>query len=116
MAQFTREPEFSRMSEGAISISQAERHPVSGKWRDWWLMTDLRGGADPIIGAEVETPDEWFAAISVGAGVAITPRSTAGRRRGTYGRDSAQGLESRRSTSLHRRVPMGHRGRMGLGE
>ena len=35
------------------------------------------GGAEAIIGAEVETPDEWFGAISTGAGVAITPRSTA---------------------------------------
>lgn len=60
------------LGEPFVAITTA-----SGAWRDWWLMTHLRGRAEAIIGAEVETPDEWFAAISTGAGVAITPRSTA---------------------------------------
>jgi DNA-binding transcriptional LysR family regulator len=60
------------LDEPFVAITAA-----SGAWRDWWLMTHLRGGVVPIIGAEVETPDEWFAAISNGAGVAITPSSTA---------------------------------------
>ena len=60
------------LGEPFVAITAA-----SGEWRDWWLMTHLRRGTKAIIGAEVETPDEWFAAISIGAGVAITPRSTA---------------------------------------
>lgn len=50
---------------------------AAGKWRDLWLFPDLRPSSPPIIGAEASTPDEWFAAISTGAGIAVTPQSAA---------------------------------------
>jgi DNA-binding transcriptional LysR family regulator len=57
--------------EGFVAVPAA-----AGQWRDWWLFTHLRS-SPPIVAAETSTPDEWFAAISAGTGIAITPKSTA---------------------------------------
>ncbi|MDA2893453.1 LysR family transcriptional regulator [Mycolicibacterium sp. BiH015] len=44
-------------------------------WRDWWLAAECRGGHRPIVAIEVNSPDEWLAAITSGAGVSFAPQS-----------------------------------------
>lgn len=50
---------------------------ASGRWRDYWLATDERGGREAIIGAVAHNPDEWLNAIAGGLGVSLTPAATA---------------------------------------
>jgi DNA-binding transcriptional LysR family regulator len=49
----------------------------TGWWRDYWLATDEREGAEPRIGAVTDTPDDWLSAIANGYGIALAPESAA---------------------------------------
>ncbi|GGS63830.1 LysR family transcriptional regulator [Planobispora rosea] len=51
--------------------------PETGRWRDYWLAADERGGHPPRIGVSVEHPDDWLQAIANGYGVALAPESAA---------------------------------------
>ncbi|RII22250.1 HTH-type transcriptional regulator BenM [Streptomyces sp. YIM 130001] len=51
--------------------------PETGRWRDFWLATDLRDGHPVRIGAVTEHPDDWLSAIANGYGVALAPESAA---------------------------------------
>lgn len=49
----------------------------SGVWRDYWLALDHRDGHPVVIGAEVNSTDEWMEAIANNFGVCLTGASTA---------------------------------------
>jgi DNA-binding transcriptional LysR family regulator len=49
----------------------------TGDWRDYWLATDERQGHPVRIGAEIDEPDAFLAAIANGYGIAFTPESAA---------------------------------------
>jgi DNA-binding transcriptional LysR family regulator len=49
----------------------------SGRWRDYCLAVDARGGHPVRIGAVAKRPDEWLIAIATGLGIAFTPSATA---------------------------------------
>lgn len=46
-------------------------------WRDFWLATDHRHGAQPLLGPEVRTIDEQLAATATGGYVSLTAASVA---------------------------------------
>jgi DNA-binding transcriptional LysR family regulator len=48
----------------------------TGIWRDFWLVTEHRGGVLPRLGPEATTIDEWLEIIAAGNGVSLTPAST----------------------------------------
>jgi DNA-binding transcriptional LysR family regulator len=48
----------------------------TGVWRDFWLVTEHRGGTPPRLGPEATTIDEWLEIIAAGNGVSLTPAST----------------------------------------
>jgi DNA-binding transcriptional LysR family regulator len=50
--------------------------PSTGIWRDYWLVTEHRGGVAPRLGPEANTIDEWLETIAAGRGVSLTPAST----------------------------------------
>ncbi|WP_371629287.1 LysR family transcriptional regulator [Streptomyces sp. NBC_00341] len=50
---------------------------ASGRWRDYWLASDERGGHPVTVGAVAHNPDEWLNAIANGYGVSLTPQATA---------------------------------------
>ncbi|MFC9742209.1 LysR family transcriptional regulator [Streptomyces noursei] len=47
----------------------------TGRWRDYWLAADERGGHPVDVGAVTDQPDEWLSAIANGYGVALAPES-----------------------------------------
>ncbi|WP_017591909.1 LysR family transcriptional regulator [Nocardiopsis potens] len=49
----------------------------TGRWRDYWLAADERGGRPPRIGAVTDQPDAWLQAIANGYGIALAPESAA---------------------------------------
>jgi DNA-binding transcriptional LysR family regulator len=55
------------------SVGRAVRRASTCRWvlRDYWLAVDERDGHPVRIGAEAETPDETFEAISAKQGVAL---------------------------------------------
>jgi DNA-binding transcriptional LysR family regulator len=69
-------------SKGSISIGQLVDEPFivgpqsTGVWREFWLMTEHRGGVPPRLGPEANTIDEWLQNIAAGAGVSLTPASS----------------------------------------
>jgi DNA-binding transcriptional LysR family regulator len=74
--------------EASVSISRLVEEPFvvgppsTGIWRDFWLVTEHRGGTPPRLGPEANTIDEWLETIAAGRGVSLTPTST----RRFYGR------------------------------
>jgi DNA-binding transcriptional LysR family regulator len=48
----------------------------TGIWRDFWLVTEHRGGVPPRLGPQANTIDEWLEIIAAGHGVSLTPAST----------------------------------------
>lgn len=49
----------------------------TGVWRDFWLALDHRDGHPVVIGAEVNSTDEWMEAIANNFGLCLTGASTA---------------------------------------
>jgi DNA-binding transcriptional LysR family regulator len=46
-------------------------------WRDFWVLNDLRGGEQPVFGAEFHAFDGLLEAVRADLGVAVMPRSYA---------------------------------------
>jgi DNA-binding transcriptional LysR family regulator len=46
-------------------------------WRDFWLATEHRQGAQPLVGPEVHTIEEQLAATTAGRYVSLTAQSVA---------------------------------------
>ncbi|MCO5997526.1 LysR family transcriptional regulator [Actinoallomurus rhizosphaericola] len=77
-------PSGHRLAErGRVSITDLRDEPFvaapadTGRWRDYWLAVDERGGAPPPVGAVTDQPDDWLSAIANGYGVALAPESAA---------------------------------------
>ncbi|MFJ8190926.1 LysR family transcriptional regulator [Streptomyces sp. NPDC096094] len=51
--------------------------PETGRWREYWLAADERGGHPVRVGAVTEQPDDWLSAIANGYGIALAPESAA---------------------------------------
>jgi DNA-binding transcriptional LysR family regulator len=69
-------------AEAALPIRRLVDEPFvvgpgsTGVWRDFWLVTEHRGGTPPRLGPEATTIDEWLEIIAAGNGVSLTPAST----------------------------------------
>jgi DNA-binding transcriptional LysR family regulator len=69
-------------AEAALPIRRLVDEPFvvgpssTGIWRDFWLVTEHRGGMPPRLGPEATTIDEWLEIIAAGNGVSLTPAST----------------------------------------
>jgi DNA-binding transcriptional LysR family regulator len=69
-------------NEVSVPISQLMDEPFivgpssTGVWRDFWLVTEHRGGRPPRLGPEANTIHEWLEIIAAGIGVSLTPAST----------------------------------------
>lgn len=46
-------------------------------WRDFWLATEYRRSAQPLLGPEVRTVEEQLAATTAGGYVSLTPETVA---------------------------------------
>jgi DNA-binding transcriptional LysR family regulator len=68
--------------ERLVSITRLVEEPFvvgpasTGIWRDYWLVTEHRGGVPPRLGPETNTIEEWLETIAAGRGVSLTPAST----------------------------------------
>lgn len=51
--------------------------PADRAWHDFWLATEHRGGAEPLLGPEVRTVDDQLAATAAGGYVSLTAESVA---------------------------------------
>lgn len=51
--------------------------PADRAWHDFWLATEHRGGAKPLLGPEVRTVDDQLAATAAGGYVSLTAESVA---------------------------------------
>ncbi len=69
-------------SQASVSIMRLVEEPFivgpssTGVWREFWLVTEHRGGVPPRLGPETNTIHEWLETIAAGEGVSLTPAST----------------------------------------
>jgi DNA-binding transcriptional LysR family regulator len=69
-------------NEVSVPVSRLVDEPFivgpssTGVWRDFWLVTEHRGGTPPRLGPEANTIHEWLEIIAAGIGVSLTPAST----------------------------------------
>jgi DNA-binding transcriptional LysR family regulator len=68
--------------EPVLSIRQLIGEPFvvgprsTGVWREFWLVSEHRGGVPPRLGPEANTIDEWLQIIAAGKGVGLTPAAS----------------------------------------
>ncbi|MEV4613678.1 LysR family transcriptional regulator [Kitasatospora sp. NPDC049258] len=56
------------LDEDFVAIPQE-----AGRWRDYWLAAEERGGRPARIGAVAHNADEWLTAVACGQGIGFAP-------------------------------------------
>jgi DNA-binding transcriptional LysR family regulator len=81
VACLPRDHRFARRSE--VSIAELLGDPIvvapgsAGRWRDYWMATDVRDGTPPTIAAVAATYEEETTTVARGLGISFTSEASA---------------------------------------